>query len=225
MDSAKTEPPVAVPRRLRRWLWWRLLRHALFVVFAIVVMVLIAGAVLMNTQTGVDLLVRGCVEERGALEVDGATGTLIVTRCRRGALRGAASKRKSKLSDVALTWLPSVLWSRGIVVHGLGARAVSIDFKPSARAASLPESLALPVDIEIERLAVGSLAWRVGTNGGKMEGLEVLEPLRKTGLYAYDSVPRFRPTRKIGARAPFTLDGTLGSSAMQRCTTPASILR
>jgi len=32
---------------------------------------------------------------------------------------------------------------------------------------------------------------------GKMEGLEVLEPLRKTGLYAYDSVPRYRPTRKI----------------------------
>src|SRR5713101_1395807 len=32
---------------------------------------------------------------------------------------------------------------------------------------------------------------------GKMEGLEEVEPLRKTGLYAYDSVPRYRPTRKI----------------------------
>ena len=31
----------------------------------------------------------------------------------------------------------------------------------------------------------------------RMEGLEPLEPLRKTGLYAYDSVPRYRPTRKI----------------------------
>jgi 5-methyltetrahydropteroyltriglutamate--homocysteine methyltransferase len=32
---------------------------------------------------------------------------------------------------------------------------------------------------------------------GRMEGLEELEPLRKTGLYAYDSVPRYRPTAKI----------------------------
>jgi 5-methyltetrahydropteroyltriglutamate--homocysteine methyltransferase len=32
---------------------------------------------------------------------------------------------------------------------------------------------------------------------GKMEGLEPLPPLRKTGLYAYDSVPRYRPTRRI----------------------------
>ena len=37
----------------------------------------------------------------------------------------------------------------------------------------------------------------VQTFYGKMDGLEALEPLRKTGLYAYDSVPRYRATRKI----------------------------
>jgi 5-methyltetrahydropteroyltriglutamate--homocysteine methyltransferase len=37
----------------------------------------------------------------------------------------------------------------------------------------------------------------VQTFYGKMEGLEVLEPLRKTGLYAYDSVPRYRPLARI----------------------------
>src|SRR5437867_6974906 len=37
----------------------------------------------------------------------------------------------------------------------------------------------------------------VQTFYGKMEGLESLEPLRKTGLYAYDSVPRYRAVRKI----------------------------
>jgi 5-methyltetrahydropteroyltriglutamate--homocysteine methyltransferase len=31
----------------------------------------------------------------------------------------------------------------------------------------------------------------------RMDGLERLEPLRKTGLYAYDSVPRYRPVHKI----------------------------
>ena len=37
----------------------------------------------------------------------------------------------------------------------------------------------------------------VQTFYGRMAGLEPLEPLRKTGLYAYDSVPRFRATGKV----------------------------
>ena len=37
----------------------------------------------------------------------------------------------------------------------------------------------------------------VQTFYGKMDGLEPLEPLRKTGLYAYDSVPRYRATRRV----------------------------
>jgi 5-methyltetrahydropteroyltriglutamate--homocysteine methyltransferase len=37
----------------------------------------------------------------------------------------------------------------------------------------------------------------VQTFYGRMEGLEPVEPLRKTGLYAYDSAPRYRPTARI----------------------------
>ena len=37
----------------------------------------------------------------------------------------------------------------------------------------------------------------VQTFYGRMEGLEKLESLRKTGLYAYDSVPRYRATRRV----------------------------
>jgi hypothetical protein len=37
----------------------------------------------------------------------------------------------------------------------------------------------------------------VQTFYGRMEGLETLEPLRKTGLYAYDSVPRYRARARI----------------------------
>jgi 5-methyltetrahydropteroyltriglutamate--homocysteine methyltransferase len=37
----------------------------------------------------------------------------------------------------------------------------------------------------------------VQTFYGRMEGLEHLEPLRKTGLYAYDSVPRYRATKRV----------------------------
>jgi 5-methyltetrahydropteroyltriglutamate--homocysteine methyltransferase len=37
----------------------------------------------------------------------------------------------------------------------------------------------------------------VQTFYGKMQGLEDVEPLRKTGLYAYDSVPRYRAVGRI----------------------------
>jgi 5-methyltetrahydropteroyltriglutamate--homocysteine methyltransferase len=37
----------------------------------------------------------------------------------------------------------------------------------------------------------------VQTFYGRMDGLEPVEPLRKTGLYAYDSTPRYRPLRKV----------------------------
>src|SRR5205823_5072384 len=37
----------------------------------------------------------------------------------------------------------------------------------------------------------------VQTFYGRMEGIEQLEPLRKTGLYAYDSVPRYRATKRV----------------------------
>ena len=36
---------------------------------------------------------------------------------------------------------------------------------------------------------------------GRMEGLEPVEPLRKTGLYAYDSVPRYRARTRISVPA------------------------
>jgi 5-methyltetrahydropteroyltriglutamate--homocysteine methyltransferase len=37
----------------------------------------------------------------------------------------------------------------------------------------------------------------VQTFYAKMDGLEPVEPLRKTGLYAYDSAPRYRPRQRI----------------------------
>jgi 5-methyltetrahydropteroyltriglutamate--homocysteine methyltransferase len=37
----------------------------------------------------------------------------------------------------------------------------------------------------------------VQTFYGRMEGLEEIAPLRKSGLYAYDSVPRYRPLKRI----------------------------
>jgi translocation and assembly module TamB len=214
MDETSTDRSNASPRRTRGWLWWRIARHTFVLLFAMIVMVLIAGTVLLTTQGGVDLLVRELASRSGgALEVEGATGTLIDTvQARRIAWRGA--KTNVEATDVALTWRPSVLWSRGIVVRGLGARTLTIDFAPSEGAISLPESLALPIDIEIERVAVGSLALHVGTRHGTMEGLEFSyqggpEAHRMAALRVVTLAGTLTGDTTLGARTPFPLDGAL----------------
>src|SRR5207344_1661077 len=74
--------------------------------------------------------------------------------------------------DVALTWTPTALFSRSIVVRGLGARLLTLETNASTGDVPPPASLALSIDVSIERLGVGQIDWRVGTNRGTIRGLE-----------------------------------------------------
>ena len=114
---------------------------------------------------------------------------------------------------MALTWRPWSLFSHGILVHGLGARALSIDIEPADSAVALPDNLALPIDIVIERLAVGVLSWRVGTGHGKMEGLEFsyvggASAHRMTDLRVVTKVGTLTGNATLGAAKPFAVDGS-----------------
>ncbi|MEO8675345.1 MAG: translocation/assembly module TamB domain-containing protein [Casimicrobiaceae bacterium] len=200
-----------------------MLRNTFAAAFASLFVVLVLGIALMTTQVGVDLVVRElAVRSGGALEVDGATGTLLDTvQARRIAWRGTATKVEA--TDVALTWRPWSVFSRGILVHALGARALTIDIEPADSAVQLPENLALPIDIVIERLAVGVLSWRVGTGHGKMEGLEFgyaggASAHRMTDLRVVTKVGTLTGDATLGTGKPFALDGTfkLAGDAMLR---------
>jgi hypothetical protein len=97
----------------------------------VVALALAAGYAVLSGQAGVDFAVRELVlRGGGALEIDGATGSLLDTvRIRRVAWRGPEASAVAH--DVALTWSPAALWSRGIVVSGLGARELALEFKPA----------------------------------------------------------------------------------------------
>jgi translocation and assembly module TamB len=187
-------------------------RHALGLAFFAVVAVIAAIIALATTQTGVDVLIHELIARSGgALEVEGATGTLVDTvRARRIAWRGVATKVEA--TDVALTWLPTGLFSRSIVLTGLGARALAIEIEPSDGTVGLPDSLALPIDVRIDRIAVGLLTWRVATGRGAVEGLEFgytggAGEHRMTGLRMVTRVGTLYGDATLGAITPFPLTG------------------
>jgi autotransporter translocation and assembly factor TamB len=85
---------------------------------------IVAAALLfLGTQPGIDFVVREVVARSGgALEIDGATGSLFDTvRMRRVEWRGRDTHATA--DDVALSWNPLALVSRGIVVRDSARRA------------------------------------------------------------------------------------------------------
>jgi hypothetical protein len=202
--------PAPRPPRRRRWRW--VVRHALGLTFLAIVAVVAAIIALSTTQAGVNVLISELIARSGgALEIEGATGSLVDTvRARRIAWRGVATKVEA--TDVALTWLPSGLFSRSIVLTGLGARALTIEIQPSDEPVTLPDSLALPIDVRIERVAVGSLTWRVANGRGLVEGLEFgyaggASAHRMTDLRMVTRVGTLSGDATLGAITPFSLTG------------------
>ena len=186
--------------------------------FAVLVAVALALLAVLTTETGLAWFADELVARSGgALEVEGVAGTLQDTvRARRIAWRGAAVRAIA--TDVALTWRPWALFSRSILVRGLGARTLDIELQPSDTAIAAPSSLELPVDVAIERVAVGTLDWRVGANAGTIEGLEfgytgTATSHRIAGLKLVSRAGTLTGQATLGARAPFPLDARLELAA------------
>ena len=56
-------------------------------------------------------------------------------------------------------------------MRGLGAKRLSIETKAATEDVPMPATLALPIEVHIERVGVAELDWRVGTNRGTIRGL------------------------------------------------------
>ena len=75
-------------------------------------------------------------------------------------------------TDVAVEWQPLALLSSHLAIRGLGARRVTLAIKPSTGPTSPPQTLALPMAIDIDHVAVATFDWQVGPRNGSITGIE-----------------------------------------------------
>ncbi len=198
----------ALPERRRR-LWPRLL----FATLTLPVALIGAGYFYLGTQDALEyVLHRAVTASEGRLSIEGGEGSLLSTvRIRRILWRGDDVDVEAE--QVALTWNPTALLSPRIAVSGLGARRLAIDLKPTPVTAA-PESLALPVDVDVRNVGVARLEWSEGTSRGAVTGIAfdysgdaLGHHVRNLSLVLPEGA--LSGELGLGAQPPFAASGTL----------------
>lgn len=204
--SARDSTP---PRKRRRWVL-----RATLVTGAFLVALIGGGYSFLAGQSGIDLVVRELVARSGgALAIDGATGSLFDTvRIRRITWQGPDTQASAH--EVALTWNPLALLSRGIVVDGLGAQRLVLETNVATGDVPLPASTALPIEVRIERLGIGELDWRVGASRDTIRGIAFGYAGGAQGHRISDATfvagqGAIAGNATLGASAPFAIAGRL----------------
>lgn len=178
-------------------------------------LMLIAGYVALGTQAALDYVLRRAVfESEGHLTIEGAEGSLLSTiRVARIAWQGDEVDVEAR--EIALTWSPLDLISRRFIVHGLGAKRLSLTIKGTAQSTTgLPASLALPLEVDVRNIGVERLDWRTGDGSGFVTGITFgysggarLHAVRALSFVTDNGT--LSGSAEMGAVAPYTLRGTL----------------
>src|SRR5205823_5425981 len=129
---------------------------ALLGAIALIVVFVAASVSFLLSNAGLPfVLSRVVAQTEGRLSVEGASGSLASTmRFAKLTWRGVDSTMTA--TDVAVEWQPLALFSRHLAIRGLGARHVTLAVKPSTGATSPPQTLALPMAIDIDHAAVAT---------------------------------------------------------------------
>ena len=215
MTAADPPPPPAVPaasppRRRRR----PRAKHVSLGVLALLVVAFVGGLAFMLSPAGLPFVIGRVIEQSGGrLTVEGGTGSLASTmRFRRLAWTGPESTVTA--TDVVVEWSPWALVSKRLAIRGLGAGQVTIAVKPSSGATAPPESLVIPLGVDIANAAVAELLWQAGPRHGRITGLEFgyagdADVHRVSGLRLVSDFGALRGDATLGAAAPFPLSGTV----------------
>ncbi len=165
------------PALRRRRRWWRWLAWPVIGVLV----VLALGYVALGTQAALDyVLQRAIADADGHLTIEGAEGSLLSTiRVARIVWNGNDVDVEAR--DIALTWSPFDLVSRRLIVKGLGAKSLALNFKGTRNAATgLPANLGLPLEVDVKNIGVQRLDWKTGEGSGFVTGV----------TFGYSGVPR-----------------------------------
>jgi translocation and assembly module TamB len=190
-------------------------RPALKIALAAFVLLLVAAAGLIGfavSERGLPLIVARIVAQSGGrITVEEPTGS-IAGEMRFRRIRWRSDDATVIADDVIVKWNPGALWRRRLSISGLGARHVDIELAPSTGPASPPADLALPIAIDIERLAVAELEWKSGPRGGRVTGLAFgyagdAQSHRIRDLALVADFGRLSGQLEVAAKAPLSLAG------------------
>ena len=150
---AADAPPI---KKRRRWPWVLLGSVVLVIGGALAVLVW-----LLATPSGLERLTRTAVDySDGQLRIEGAEGRLTGPLQVRS-LSLNTPTLQLQLDALALDWSPAALLDRRLHIRALSLDSVRFATAPSDAASTppaLPDSLALPVTVQIDRLTLGRLA-------------------------------------------------------------------
>ena len=210
-DTSRAPPP---PRRRRRWL------RALSWSLGGLVTLLLAGLTGLWIWTGSEGSLATALRWAGAQQP-------IVTEEVTGNIRGSGKVRRLvweqgglriEVHDAALSWTPAALLARTLQIDHLSASRILVDDQRPAGEPSTgpPESIALPIKLQVKELAAGELRW-AGPPPYSMQdvaghfdydGQRHLLELERARVEGGD----YRARAAITAHAPLTLDLALAGA-------------
>src|SRR5438132_5003070 len=106
----------------------------------------------------------------GRLVFEGASGSL-VGKMHVARITYSDEGWQVVADDVDLAWSPRALLSRRLSVAALTAARVRLELRASGGPTALPPSLALPLPVDIERVAIGRIDAISGANAWQVRGL------------------------------------------------------
>jgi translocation and assembly module TamB len=224
MDETANRP-VEAPRR-RRWL--RRSLYAAGALVAVVVALIVAAVAWISSQSALERALAELTQRSGgALTFEGSTGSLLSEmRARRVEYRDAHIHVVA--DGVTFAWSPTALRSRAFHVRTLDAQRIVVTLMPSDTPSSLPESLALPIDVRVDRAAVARLelvsgeATRVFSDiAFAYAGGAAAHHVRDVGLRSTEW-GSLRGEAALAARPPFAVQGAIALTASERLARAAA---
>jgi translocation and assembly module TamB len=165
--SVTPDPQAALPAKRRsRWL----IALGIFT-GAVALAVVIAVSWLSSESALVTLLDYAVARSGGKLAIDQPRGTLF-GRVELGGIVYRDEGTTVTIEQILLDHAPRTLFGRKLTLRTLTAKRVLIDVpRKDDEPMSMPESLAIPIDVTIDQAIVERLEWRYGNDRGALDGI------------------------------------------------------